>query len=149
MENKYIEPKIFLIDFDGTCTANNFPHIGKEIGAVPVLKRLIDSGHKLILFTMRSDNKNKTNSTDPLIPAMNGQFLTEAVNWFKKNDIPLYGIQTDPNQKTWTDSPKAFGDYIIDDTCLFAPLIYDETMSSKPFIDWVKVEVRLEQLGLI
>ena len=42
------------IDFDGTCVTHDYPEVGKDIGAVPVLKRLIDAGHKLILHTMRS-----------------------------------------------------------------------------------------------
>ena len=149
MEKKKIVPMVFLIDFDGTCTTHNFPRVGKEIGAVPVLKRLVASGHKLILFTMRSDNTNKTVSTDPVINAVNGTFLTDAVNWFIKHDIPLWGIQTNPHQKTWTDSPKAFGDYMIDDIALGTPLIHDKSISSRPFVDWVKIEVILENMNLI
>lgn len=45
-----------IIDFDGTCVTHEFPEVGKDIGAVSVLKELIKSGHNLILFTMRSDN---------------------------------------------------------------------------------------------
>jgi hypothetical protein len=29
------------IDFDGTCVTHEFPNIGKDIGAIPVLKRKI------------------------------------------------------------------------------------------------------------
>lgn len=32
------------IDFDGTCVSNDFPKIGKDIGAVPVLKELVEKG---------------------------------------------------------------------------------------------------------
>lgn len=46
---------IIGIDFDGTCVTHEFPDVGKDIGATPVLKELTDKGHKLILFTMRSD----------------------------------------------------------------------------------------------
>jgi hypothetical protein len=149
MEKKKIMPMVFLIDFDGTCTTHNFPNIGKEIGAAPVLKRLVASGHKLILFTMRSDNTNKTISADPVIKAVNGKFLTDAVNWFKSHDIPLWGIQTNPHQHTWTDSPKAFGDYMIDDIAIGTPLIHDKSISKQPFVDWVKMEVMLENMNLI
>jgi hypothetical protein len=140
---------VLLIDFDGTCTTHSFPNVGKEIGAIPVLKRLVANGHKLILFTMRSDNTNKTVSTDPVIKATNGHFLSDAINWFKDNDIPLWGVQTNPYQKTWTDSPKAFGDYMIDDTAIGCPIIHDKSMSPRPFVDWVKMEVMLENLNLI
>ena len=37
------------IDFDGTCVSHEFPEIGKDIDAIPVLKELIKSGHNLIL----------------------------------------------------------------------------------------------------
>ena len=43
------------IDFDGTCVTHEYPNIGKDIGAIPVLKQLVKDGHKLILYTMRSD----------------------------------------------------------------------------------------------
>ncbi len=46
---------IIAIDFDGTCVTHAFPKIGKDIGSVPVLKALTEQGHKIILFTMRSD----------------------------------------------------------------------------------------------
>ena len=45
------------IDFDGTCVTHEFPNVGKSIGAEKVLKRLVDNGHQLILFTMRSDRE--------------------------------------------------------------------------------------------
>ena len=48
---------IISIDFDGTCVTHEFPLIGKDIGAVPILKKLVQRGHQLILFTMRSDKE--------------------------------------------------------------------------------------------
>jgi hypothetical protein len=32
---------IIAVDFDGTCVTHDFPHVGKDIGAVPVLKELV------------------------------------------------------------------------------------------------------------
>ena len=78
---------VIAVDFDGTCVSHEFPAIGEDIGAVAVLKELVDSGNKLILFTMRSNGKS---------PEEN--YLDEAVNWFKENDIPLFGIQKNPTQ---------------------------------------------------
>ena len=49
---------IICVDFDGTCVTHDFPEIGKDIGAIPILLRLVDAGHKLILYTMRSDIYN-------------------------------------------------------------------------------------------
>ena len=40
-----------VIDFDGTCVTHEFPLVGKDIGAIPVLKKLVENGHNLILFT--------------------------------------------------------------------------------------------------
>jgi len=36
------------IDFDGTCVTHEYPNIGKDIGAVPVLKRLMESGNQIL-----------------------------------------------------------------------------------------------------
>ena len=44
---------VIAVDFDGTCVTHAFPKIGEDIGAVPVLKRLVKAGHKIILYTMR------------------------------------------------------------------------------------------------
>ena len=38
---------IIAIDFDGTCVYHDYPYVGKDIGAVPVLKELVAAGHKL------------------------------------------------------------------------------------------------------
>lgn len=115
-----------VIDFDGTCTTHEFPQIGLSIGAEPVLKDLVEAGHKLILFTMRSDSKS-------------GYFLKHAEKWFEEREIPLYGVQSNPTQGTWTTSPKAYGQLIIDDAALGCPLIYDTKVSSRPYVDWVAV----------
>ena len=37
------------VDFDGTCVTHAYPEIGNDIGAVPILKRIVERGHKLIL----------------------------------------------------------------------------------------------------
>jgi hypothetical protein len=77
------------VDFDGTCVTHEYPHIGLDIGAVPVLRALTEQGCRLILFTMRS-----------------GKLLKEAKDWFADNKIPLYAANENPEQKSWTSSPK-------------------------------------------
>ena len=136
------------IDFDGTCVSHEFPLIGKDIGSVPILKQLIENGHRLILFTMRSDISNPT-SQDKNIHTKSGNYLTEAVNWFKENDIPLYGIQTNPTQSGWTTSPKAYAELYLDDAAIGCPLIYDREVSKRPFVDWKSVEEILKFKKLI
>lgn len=111
------------VDFDGTCVTHDYPRVGKDIGAVPVLKRLVKEGHQLILWTMRS-----------------GKELNDAIKWFKDNDIELYGIQENPTQKSWTSSPKAYAQIYIDDAALGAPLLMDPSLSNREFINWKSVE---------
>lgn len=145
-----IKQKITInLDFDGTCVTHAFPRVGKDIGAVPVLMKLTDAGHQLILFTMRSDRSEKKETGDPTIMDVTGNFLTDAVNWFKENDIPLYGIQSNPTQHNWTNSPKSYAELMIDDSALGCPLKFDPNISGSPFVDWYKVEIMLENMNLI
>lgn len=120
------------VDFDGTCVTHDFPYVGKDIGSVPVLKRMCESGNMLVLWTMRCD-----------------KFLADAVNWFKENEIPLWGIQTNPLQSSWTSSPKAYCEIYIDDAALGCPLKYDKSISTRGFVDWEEVESILEKRGVI
>ena len=140
---------VICIDFDGTCMTHEFPEIGKDIGAVPILKELVDKGHQLILFTMRNDCENNSGFSEELPEIVNGNHLTDAVNWFKENDIPLYGIQTNPTQLRWTTSPKAYGQLYIDDAALGCPLKIDLEISDRPFVDWKKVEEILKKQSII
>ena len=135
------------IDFDGTCVTHEFPKVGKDIGAIPVLKKLLEAGHKLILFTMRSDIEEVT-SDDYNIHKQGGQYLTEAINWFKENDIELYGINENPTQKTWTKSQKCYAELYIDDAALGCPLICSE-ISNRPYADWNTIEFLLIQNNII
>ena len=142
------------IDFDGTCVTHEFPKIGKDIGAVPVLKRLVKAGHRLILWTMRSDIKETKElwmgvADAEIIEPIQGRYLTDAVNWFKDNDIPLFGINENPEQKSWTSSPKAYGHLYIDDAALGCPLIFDDESVDRPYVDWTMTEARLIYMGLI
>lgn len=124
-----------VVDFDGTCVTHEYPEIGKDIGAAPVLKRLSDKGHKIILFTMRSE---------PVDP--NGRnTLKEAVDWFERKGIKLYGINENPSQKSWTKSPKAHGNIYLDDHALGAPLKF---YKSGAFYDWEKVAIALNKVGI-
>ena len=138
-----------IIDFDGTCVTHEFPNIGKDIGAEKVLKKLIQKGHRLILFTMRCNHTFIPNSHQPDIIVEPGNYLTDAVNWFKERDIPLFGIQKHPNQTGWTSSPKAYGHLIIDDIALGCPVKFDRNISDKPFIDWVRIEGMLTNNGIL
>ena len=120
---------IFAVDFDGTCVTHEYPNVGKEIGAAQVLKRITDAGHKIILFTMRS-----------------GKELQDAVNWFKQNDIPLFGINENPEQYTWTESPKPYAHMYIDDAAFGCPLIFNDEISSRGYVNWQVIESSLNDI---
>ncbi len=137
-----------VVDFDGTVVTHEFPGVGADIGAEPVLKEIVKNGHNLILFTMRSDVVNPQ-SDDPEIELASGMHLTNAINWFKQRDIPLYGIQKNPTQHTWTSSPKAYGQVIIDDAALGCPLLYPSDGITRPFVNWHMVRAMLLTNGII
>ena len=128
---------IIAVDFDGTCVTHEFPRIGKDIGAQRVLKKLVQNGHQLILWTIRSGNRK---TADVLVPA---------VEWFEQNGILLFGVNEHPHQKEWSMSPKAYANLYIDDAALGCPLITDPTMSDRPYVDWAKVEVMLQSMQII
>lgn len=73
--------------------------------------------------------------------------LEEAVKWFEDNDIPLYGIQKNPDQRNWTSSPKAYGQLYIDDAALGCPLI--KYTNKRPHVDWLEVRNILIEDGII
>ncbi len=112
---------IIAVDFDGTCVTHEYPFLGKDVGAVPTLKELVEKGHKLILWTMRS-----------------GENLDDAVKWFKDNEIELWGINENPQQaeSKWSTSPKQYAQLYIDDAALGCPLVYN---SGRPYVDWEEV----------
>lgn len=132
---------IIAIDFDGTCVTHDYPEVGKDIGAVEVLKQLVDNDHQLMLWTMRGNK--------PIGDGINT--LQAAIDWFERNDIPLWGINENPDQlhKGWTNSNKQYAQLYIDDAALGCPLKYNSNYHSRPFVDWAAAEQMLIQLKLI
>ena len=111
---------IIGVDFDGTIVTHDFPAIGNPLDlALDTLRELVRLDHKLILFTMRS-----------------GIYLEEAVEYLSKNNVKLWGINTNPEQSAWTDSPKAYCHIYIDDAALGCPLIYNRDIHKRAFVDW-------------
>ena len=123
---------IIAVDFDGTCVTHDYPEMGEDIGAIPVLKELIENGNQLILLTMRS-----------------GSTLEDAIMWFDENDIDLWSVNNNPEQVSWADSRKVYAHLYIDDAGLGAPVKDDDKLSDRPFIDWVLARRMLVDLGLI
>lgn len=119
------------VDFDGTCVTHEYPRVGRDIGAQAVLKALVAKGHRLILNTMRS-----------------GSTLADAEQWFIENDIHLYGVNHNPDQSSWTQSPKVYAHLYIDDAALGAPLSAGES-NERDYVDWDAVESFLLNSGVL
>ena len=120
------------IDFDGTCVTHEYPEIGRDLGDTTTLETLVDNGHKLILLTMRS-----------------GKTLEDAKHWFEERGIILYGVNENPSQKRWTESPKVYANLYIDDANLGTPLIKNSIASDRPYVDWKLVLIDLYNRGCI
>ena len=126
-----IRKAIIALDFDGTVVTHAYPEVGEDIGAVAVLKELVAQDDKLILWTMRS-----------------GTLLEDAVAWFKKHDIPLWGINENPSQKEWTESPKLHADLLIDDSALGCPTCFLDG-ERRPAADWRRIREMLVRMGYL
>ncbi len=128
MDNRH---NVIAIDFDGTVVTHEYPSIGRDAGAVPVLRELVDRGYRLLLLTMRD-----------------GTLLEDAKRWFADRKIPLWAVNTNPEQRTWTGSPKVYANLYIDDSNLGCPLkIMDGAV--RPVADWVKIRKQLIAEGFL
>lgn len=119
------------VDFDGTVVTHAYPEVGEDAGAVPVLRELTANGCRLILLTMRS-----------------GSLLDRAVEWFRRNEVPLWGVNANPKQAAWTTSPKVFADLYIDDSALGCPLRFIDGVQ-RPVADWVRIREQLVREGFL
>ena len=136
------QSKVIAIGFDGVCVKDAYPRIGAEINAAPVLRKLTDTGHRLVLYTIRTDIKHA-------IPKRKGSkiqkglLLTQALVWFEANNIPLWAVNRNPEQRSWSQSRKIHADLYIDNKTIGVPLIspFDE----KPFLDWQAIDNWLER----
>ena len=126
------DPSLIIgVDFDGTIVKHAYPKIGYSVPhAVATLKDCVARGARIILFTMRS-----------------GDELRDAVAYMAEQGIPLYGVNSNPDQHTWTTSPKAYCHVYVDDAALGCPVlqncVYPET---RPFVDWMRVAPILRNL---
>lgn len=112
---------IIAIDFDGTIVEHEYPSIGFPVlGALKWMKEFQVLGARLILWTMRSGIK-----------------LTEAESYCHKNGIEFFGVNCNPDQASWTNSPKVYAHRYIDDAAFGCPLIYPGL--GRPYVDWSKV----------
>jgi len=119
------------IDFDGTMVEHKYPEIGEPVKeALEVVKDLQAAGHKIILYTMRSDER-----------------LAQAVDYLEENGIKPYAVNDNPSQKHWTTSKKIYCNLYIDDCTLGVPLITPD--KGKPYVDWEEVRELLDERGVL
>ena len=125
------------IDFDNTVVHTvDFPNIGETVnGCVPVLKELVNNGHKLMLFTQREHISY--NGVDDV--------LDLALQWFQDNGIELFTInENDPDLTSkYYPAKKPGWDFFIDDRNIGTKL------DSNGCVDWKWVREELVKLGAL
>lgn len=93
---------IIAVDFDGTIVEHKFPKIGEEkLFAFATLKQLQNSGHQLILWTVRTDI-----------------LLEKAVQYCKDNGVEFYAVNKNYPEEIFDEktlSRKVNADLFIDD----------------------------------
>lgn len=92
---------IIAVDFDGTIVEDAYPAVGKpKLFAFDTLKKLINEGHRLILWTYRSGKK-----------------LEEAVKFCESNGISFYAVNASYQDEEFDSetSRKIHADIFIDD----------------------------------
>lgn len=130
---------IIALDFDGTCVVHQYPYVGPTLpNCVEVLRKLVDKGHLIALDTMR-DWVNKS----PYNP--NKTTMDDAVDWFVRNNIPLFSVQPHHHAEKLfgSKSTKCHADISIDDRNLGCPLDVNGS------VDWYEVEKLLIKLGFL
>lgn len=124
---KTLKKSVLAIDFDGTIVENDYPYIGApNPGAIETIRELMALGYRLILLTMRSDEK-----------------LQEAVTYCNKNYLNFWGINENPEQEKWSNSRKVYATLYIDDANAGVPLRMGS--NGKPCVDWAKLRDLLVQ----
>lgn len=123
------------IDVDGTIVEHRFPDLGAEVPhAFDWLKKFQDEGVSLIMYTMRGHGNMTIRATGQVT---NRDTLQEAIDFCKSKGIEFYGINNNPDQHVWTDSPKIWANYYIDDAAIGVPLF--KPLFDRPYVDWKRV----------
>lgn len=103
------------LDIDSTVITHCYPGMdGKDIGAIPWL---LHCEHKFkvkyLIHSMRS-----------------GESAEIAKAWLETKGLTIHGINKQPGQEKWTDSPKCYAHLYVDDRGVGTPLRNDGC------IDW-------------
>jgi predicted mannosyl-3-phosphoglycerate phosphatase (HAD superfamily) len=125
------------LDFDGTVVEHSYPEIGIEVpNSIRVIKKLIDSGHFLILNTYRANISKQ--DLDKAI-----EYLSDKLG--EKINVSLLKI----NPTYWNiDKSIEKRHLFIDDMCLGIPLIPAKKSRHK-MVNWDEVEKQLIEKNLL
>lgn len=122
---------IVAIDFDGTIVVHKYPRIGAPApGAFRWLKRFQELGARLILYTMRGDGR-----------AGEPNLLSEAVEFCRANGVEFWAVNHNPEQHTWTASPKVYAHAYVDDAAVGTPM---RVLGTESVVDWDHVGPTVE-----
>ncbi len=131
MKKQMNNPTI-AVDFDGTVVTHEYPRIGTDVpDAARVLKRLNEEGVRIIVWTLRCDD----------------YLDTDAREWFESRGIEVWTYNHNPEQSSWSSSPKCYAHAYIDDAAIGCPLVYP--VSGRPYVDWNEVEKILVERGFL
>jgi hydroxymethylpyrimidine pyrophosphatase-like HAD family hydrolase len=90
---------IIAVDFDGTIVDHEFPKIGKEKpGAIRVLNRLKEKGHKIVIWTCRESYS-----------------INEMLKWLNENGFQPDAINENIDKNMQFAKKKVYADLYIDD----------------------------------
>lgn len=135
-------PFVVAVDFDGTIVEHQFPDVGPPVPhAFHWMLQWQAAGARLILWTMRSDGRTGTGRE-------NGPVLTDAVRFCQENGVTFWAVNENPDQHSWTKSPKAYAHVYVDDAAAGCPLRESSRMGWRPYLDWAAVgPAVLEQIN--
>ena len=123
---------IIGVDFDGTIVENDFPDIGAPVPwAKEVLWQLVDYGHRVILWTCRSNYD-----------------LLAAIDYVRNTmGLDFHGWNSNRLGDEFPGSPKLYADDYIDDKGIGCPLVFPAW--APPYVDWPRIHRLYVGRGLL
>lgn len=106
--------KYIAVDFDGTLCEHKFPEIGPMLDVHKSIRSYLQvmkkNGNVIILWTCRENTEER-------------KYLDEAIEWCKKNDIPIDYINENPECQFASNHRKIIADFYIDDKSITLDMI--------------------------
>lgn len=73
-----------------------------------------------------------------------GVELDEAVKYCAERGVAFWGINENPEQGSWTLSPKVYANFYVDDAAVGVPLIFNKL--SRSYVDWKNIALMVKTL---